>query len=298
MKKKVSVIMSVYNEKKEWIKESIDSILEQTYTNIEFIIILDNPNNFEAENLIKKYCIIDKRIIFIKNKKNLGLVKSLNIGLNRSTGYYIARMDADDISVNTRIERQVEYLTYNLDIDLLVTEAKFINEVGESIGKSVRFKSKENLMKSLRYKNRLIHPTWMFKSYMVKSGKINGYRDIPYAEDYDMACRIIVNGFVIDQLHEELLYYRIRENGITNSKYYSALKSSTFISEVYRKYNFEVEYVSKCNLLISDRKGEDIFNYINKKVNSKVIKLILGIACKYYRKANLNYLICRLKYNV
>lgn len=104
---KISVIMSTFNEKLEWVKEAIDSIINQTYRNIEFIIIVDNPNNIELKNMLEQYCIEDDRIKIIVNEFNIGLVKSLNKALKICSGEFIARMDADDISVKYRLEKQL-----------------------------------------------------------------------------------------------------------------------------------------------------------------------------------------------
>ena len=110
---KLSIIMPVYNEKVEWIKESIESIIYQTFTEFEFIIILDNPENKEAEKLLENYSKKDKRIRILKNKKNIGLVKTLNIGLDVANGEFIARMDADDIALPERFEKQMNFLIRN-----------------------------------------------------------------------------------------------------------------------------------------------------------------------------------------
>ncbi|MGL4742033.1 MAG: glycosyltransferase, partial [Sarcina sp.] len=91
--KKVSVIMGVYNEKISWVKETINSILEQTYKNIELIVILDNPENQELKIFLDSY---KDKIKFEVNDKNLGLVKTLNRAIDLANGEYIARIDADD----------------------------------------------------------------------------------------------------------------------------------------------------------------------------------------------------------
>ena len=74
----VSVILSAYNEEERWFREAVESIINQSYENFEFILILDNPNNTLLEEIINEYCNKDNRIVYIKNEKNLGLVKSLN----------------------------------------------------------------------------------------------------------------------------------------------------------------------------------------------------------------------------
>ena len=100
---KVSVIMSTYKEPIEWIQQSVDSILNQTYKNLEFIIIVDNPEYAELVSLLNDYADSDDRISVVVNNNNIGLVKSLNKALSFCTGEYVARMDADDISLPERL---------------------------------------------------------------------------------------------------------------------------------------------------------------------------------------------------
>src|SRR5690625_452840 len=94
----ITVLMSIYNEDMLWLRDSIESILNQTYQNFEFIIINDNPSNDINKVILKEYIKKDNRIKIIENDTNLGLTLSLNKGLRESTGLYIARMDADDIA--------------------------------------------------------------------------------------------------------------------------------------------------------------------------------------------------------
>ncbi len=104
MAEKISVIMSVYKEPEEQLRSSIESILKQTYSNFEFIIILDNPEEKWREDLINSYH--DNRIKFYVNEKNFGLTNSLNKALTYATGDYVARMDADDISMPDRLQNK------------------------------------------------------------------------------------------------------------------------------------------------------------------------------------------------
>ena len=102
----VSVIMSTYNADYDYLTESITSILDQTYKNLEFIIINDGSIT-NPKAIIDNFC--DNRIIYIENKFNLGITKCLNIALTYCSGKYIARMDDDDISLPDRIQKQVMY---------------------------------------------------------------------------------------------------------------------------------------------------------------------------------------------
>ena len=121
----ISVIMATYKEKIELLKVAIESILKQTYNNFEFIIILDNPENIEHIRCIENYQKNDDRIRFYINEKNMGLTKTLNKALSLSKGKYICRMDADDVSMPDRIEKQLHYLNqYHYDLILFQSSYK------------------------------------------------------------------------------------------------------------------------------------------------------------------------------
>ena len=117
--------MSVYNASK-FLNEAIESILNQTYKNFEFIII-DDGSTDNSTQIIEKYKKIDERIVFIENEKNVGLTKNLNKAIKLSTSDYIARMDADDISDVKRLEKQIKFLQENKDISIVGSCAKYIN---------------------------------------------------------------------------------------------------------------------------------------------------------------------------
>lgn len=210
----VSVIMSCYNEKIEWVETSINSILNQSYDNIEFIIICDNPKYNELIELLDKYKYKDNRIVLSINIQNLGLVKSLNKALKLCTGSYIARMDADDISNKNRIKKQVEYMVEN-QLDFVTSGAEIINENDKSIGFSKMFTDKDNLRNVLKYRNICIHPSWMFTRRVLDT--LEEYDEVTYVEDYDFLCRAILNGFDIKCIPENLIKYRVRENSVCRS---------------------------------------------------------------------------------
>ena len=133
----ISIIMSTYKEEESLLRQSIESILKQTYRDFEFIIILDNPENEMHKRVIEEYVLRDSRIHFYINEKNMGLTHSLNRGIDLAKGEYIARMDADDISLVDRLERQLEYLEKN-HYDLIGGITEMINEDGSLSYKSVK----------------------------------------------------------------------------------------------------------------------------------------------------------------
>ena len=127
---KVSVLMSVYNGDR-YLREAIDSILNQTLDNFEFIII-DDGSTDASNQIIKSYR--DPRLKMVKNKENIGLTKSLNIGIGLCCGEYIARMDADDISLPKRLEIQYKFMDDHPEVGICGTLNRGIenNKVGIS----------------------------------------------------------------------------------------------------------------------------------------------------------------------
>lgn len=204
----ISIIMSIYNETLKWISQAIESILGQTYTNFEFIIIVDNPR---IDNTIIEYIksveLRDKRVVVEFNEKNLGLARTLNKGISLSKGFYIARMDADDISAPDRLQKELAFLTNN-DYDVVSANKIDINENDEIVRKEPIIKRNPNT--TLEYSNIIVHPLVLAKSESLK--KMGGYRQLRNSEDYDLWLRMIDTGYKFGILEEYLLKYRIRSN--------------------------------------------------------------------------------------
>ena len=114
---KVSVCMPVYNTKPEYLREAVESILNQTFKDFEFLILSDSPDNTEIDKIISSYD--DKRIKYSKNTKNIGISESRNKLLKTAKGEYIAVFDHDDISLPNRLEKEVEYLDKNPDVSVV-----------------------------------------------------------------------------------------------------------------------------------------------------------------------------------
>ena len=113
---KISVIMSVYSERVDWIRKSIDSILNQTYSDFEFIIVNDKPDKEENAQLLEEYAARDSRIKVLTNEENIGLTKSLNKAFALAEGEFIARMDADDMALPERFKIQLEFMNAHPEI--------------------------------------------------------------------------------------------------------------------------------------------------------------------------------------
>lgn len=228
----ISVIMSTYKEDERLLRESIESILNQTYRDFEYIIILDYPDNDVHKSVIEEYALKDDRIHFYINEKNMGLTDSLNRGLSLCHGEYIARMDADDISLPNRLERQMKYLEKN-HYDLIGGITEMINENGSLLYsiKSVPTDPKK-INKALRYSQCIAHPTWLGKKEVFE--KNAGYRHMPLCEDYDFTLRAVLNGFVISNLNEAVLKYRMTSNSISRSNLFEQYLYMSYITNEYK----------------------------------------------------------------
>ena len=230
----ISVVMSAYNEKGNWFIKSIESILNQTYKNIELIVFIDNPKNNELIEIAQRYEKKDKRIKLIINEKNKGLVYCLNKGIELSNGRFIARMDADDISELDRFEKQFNYLNLNPECILVGSQMKLIDEEDKCMVNNISFPiENKKIKKMLKLTNTFCHPSILFiKDYVVEIG---GYRDIAYAEDYDLITRIVINGGKIANINEKLINYRVRKNGICQSNLNTQRQSEKYIKNNFKK---------------------------------------------------------------
>ena len=221
----LSVLMCAYRENPDDFKMAVESILAQTYSDFEFMIILDNPENQELEQIIRFYQEQDDRIRLIKNPRNLGLTRSLNRGLGFAKYEFIARMDSDDIAMPERFERQMALFEKHPSYAMVSANKIDIDENGEVITPNSPLpESYETIKNVMRFQNVIFHPTVMFRKEAVM--QLGGYREVTAAEDYDLWLRMLSSGFEIGILNEYLLKYRIRSQSISRSnlmkQYYAA----------------------------------------------------------------------------
>lgn len=206
----VTVLMSVYNGEK-YLSEAIDSILAQTYPDFEFLIIDDASSDGSLE-IIKSYA--DPRIKLIANSERMGLAANLNRGIQLACGDYIARMDADDISMPQRLEKQVAFMQANSDIAASGTCAVDMNESGRDL-KVRKVLRGEALRRWAWVPSPLIHPTVIFKKNVVE--KFGYDVSLEPAEDYGLWIGLHCAGERLDNLSEVLLRYRVHEQSVTSS---------------------------------------------------------------------------------
>lgn len=199
---KVSVVMSVYNCER-FLGEAIESILNQTFKDFEFIIINDGSTDSSGE-IIKSYK--DTRIVFLE-QENKGLTASLNRGIEIAKGEYIARMDADDISHLERLDKQVRFLDENLEYALVGTWVQEIDEYGKLIKLWKMGGTDKEIKQVLPRYNCFVHGSTMFKKKCFEMG--GGYRASmrQFTEDYDLWLRISER-FKVANIGEILYYLR------------------------------------------------------------------------------------------
>lgn len=208
----VSVVMSVYNGEK-FLQKAIDSILTQTYRDFEFIII-DDCSLDKSIEIINSYN--DTRIRLIRNEQNMRLPASLNKGIRLATGKYIARMDADDISVSNRLAKQVEYMDSHPDVAVVGGSFQAIDEDGNDLYVHHAMMG-EKLSKYCLMPSPLAHPTVMMRRDVIVDNNLFYDEQYSSAQDYDLWQRINKK-FRMDNLRDILLMYRIQGNSISVAK--------------------------------------------------------------------------------
>ncbi|MCU0532598.1 MAG: glycosyltransferase [Hydrococcus sp. Prado102] len=212
---KVSVVMSVYNGSR-YLRQSIESILNQTRTDFEFVIVNDGSTDNSWE-ILTEYANLDRRIVLLDNKENIGLTKSLNKGLAQAQGDYIARQDADDVSLPNRLEKQATLLNERAEIVLCSCDIESIDGEGRPIHKIQRVCPPDIVAWYLLFYNHLAgHSQVMFrrKPVIELGGYCENYR---YSQDYELWCRLVKVG-KIAIVSEILLQQRFHQTSISAQK--------------------------------------------------------------------------------
>ena len=274
----ISVILPVYNGEK-YLSEAIESILNQTYENFEFIIINDGSTDNSLE-LIEKYKEIDNRIIVI-SRENKGLIGTLNEGIEKSRGKYIARMDQDDISLPNRFEEQIKIMENNEEI---IVCGSWINIFGNNIkNKIVKYYQKDKQIKSnLLLSCCFAHPSVMMRKDVFVDNDIWYDMDFKNAEDYHLWTQLAKVGKFYN-IPKVLLNYRFLETSITRV----ADKNELQRREVYE--NIFKEALSLIDYKMNEEEIELSF-IISHKDRIKVNKIDLNKLRMYFdRVVQANY---------
>lgn len=263
MKPKVTIIMPVFNEV-QFIRSSIESVLSQTFTDYELIIIDDGSDDGSSE-IIRTFH--DARIKYLCNSHNIKLIATLNRGIDLAQGEYIARMDADDISLPGRLARQVEILDANPAVGVCSTWAKFIDQKGAELG-VLKTPVGKRLQKLFWRPSPIVHAACMARASIFKKNRYNlAFED---AEDYELwlrlygTCRFmnIAEPFYLIRRHDLSVSEKNRERQLRNSyaAFCSFLNNQSvsypeFMSLLNLAYEISPFRRLQCYLLASQRTG-------------------------------------------
>ena len=280
----VTVILTVYN--RPTVIKTIDSILRQTYTNFELLII-DNASTDNTVEKIKK--INDKRIKLVVNEENRGQTYSLNRGLKLATGKYIARIDSDDIALPARLEKQVSFLENNPDYGLCGCWVRYIND-DDQLNITMKTPTTDKGLRLLQNVTcGIYHPASMFRTDIITKNHITYDTDIKMAEDYALWGKIMQFSKALN-LPEILLYYR-RGNFNDSEKYREIMIMESFAVRETICRNQIDDSTALSNMLniidIEKKERKSIFDFIF------VLRFYFHYLNKNFSKTELDYGILR-----
>lgn len=266
----VSVIMATFNEPKQFIEESISSILHQTYSNFE-LLIADDSTKEETIEVIDNFATNDNRVRVIRKEKRMGFVCALNIALKEAKGDYIARMDGDDMSLPDRFVKQIEFLESHAKIDVLGGAMNIINEKSEVTSSRHYPTGGYKLLFWMALRTALGHPSVMFRRKIIDNGFF--YNEIMNrgCEDTDLWLRLRNNGYKIANLNDIIVNYRV----IVDMA--SKRKKDDEVNYFARKNNLSVKYfffdiISLIVFKIRIYMPTSIYTWLYKKENCQQFK--------------------------
>ena len=207
----ISVLMPVYNGEK-YLAEAIQSIIAQTYGDFELLVI-DDGSTDNSFQIVKEFAQLDARIRLIHKDENQGLVSALNLGLDLARGEYIARMDADDISLPQRLEKQVTYMQAHPEVGVIGSRIRYMDAKGNlsTIPKTARLDI--NIRWSLFFENPFSHPVVMMRKAVIDRYNLRYDPRATHVEDYEFWGRFLMVTEGVN-LPEILLHYRIHPGSV------------------------------------------------------------------------------------
>ncbi len=201
--------MPIYNSA-PYLETAVQSILGQTFEDFEFIIVDDGSTDGSAQIL---QSLSDSRVVLLSNNENRGLIYSLNLGVAVARGQYIARMDADDVSVKHRFQKQINFLREHPECAVCGTWARLMDAHGELGRTWKRVTQPDEVRAALLFQSPLIHPSVMGKSEVFKAHPYNP--EAAHCEDYALWLELAEHGFRLCNLGEVLLHYRLHGSNIS-----------------------------------------------------------------------------------
>lgn len=263
---KLSIVTCVYNAERH-VVESLDSIFDQPYKNFELILVHDCSTDNTREILLR---YAEKpNVVFLENKYNEGVPFSRNRAFLAAKGEYIAIHDADDVTLSQRFEKQVKFLDEHQEITFIGGHAIRISDTGMQIGNMVYPpESTEGAFRVIRqFKlNPIIDPSSMFRRQPILD--IGGYRmepELRTVQDFDLWCRLLIEGRLLYNFQEPLIKYRINPHGVTRIRKSEQVLATDFVWAAFKRRSFPKV------LLRPERFSEDFeLDFLNDKGDDNV----------------------------
>lgn len=230
-----SVLMSVYvKENAKWLLESLNSIVEQSYSPNEIVLVCDGPLTEALNKAIEDFSNWHPGLMkIIRLNKNMGLGKALSVGLEHCSNEYVARMDTDDISMPSRCEKQLSLMIQD-GLDIVSSPVlEFYKSTGDSSVMRDVPESHEEILEYAKFRNPFNHPAIVFKKSCVKAA--GGYQDLPFAEDYYLWVRMLANGCRSANVKDPLVYMRMNEGS------YERRGGTTLLRSLSRLYRYMID---------------------------------------------------------
>ncbi len=229
----ISVILPCFNVER-FLDEALDSIVSQTYRDLEIICIDDGSSDSTLE-ILKKYADRDKRIVLVENGKNLGLIDTLNKGVLLAKGEFIARMDADDISLKNRFAKQLDFMMNNSNVDIMSGSFARIDESGKIL------KNQESICISpigcefaSFFFTPINHPSMFCKAIVLKENPYVKTGQSLHCEDYELWSRLIRRSYFFSNLKQPISNIRVNSQSV--SRKFEAIQVENFVTLVNEHY--------------------------------------------------------------
>lgn len=292
----VTVLMPVYNGEK-YLNEAIDSILNQTFTDFEFLIINDGSID-NSEEIILSYK--DPRIVYIKNEQNIKLISTLNKGLELSKGKYIVRIDADDIAIDNRLQEQVKFMDANPNISVCGSNVIMMLPDGNDINVNYPQNDDDIRLRMLQ-DSPFAHPAVIIRKSVLITESLKYNHNYLHIEDYQLWFKLSLNN-TLHNLNITLLKYRVHNSQISHVHRADQLElNSKLLSEIFSiiipnsnnndhkllqhffaytlHKKWEGKSILRISYLLNNFKAKNIHNYCNKSVVSFIKQRFWDIIC-------------------
>ncbi len=265
--------MSVFNAE-DYLKDAVESILNQSYSNFKFIIFEDASTDNSLQ-ILEDFEEKDQRIKLIKNTVNQGskgFIINLNHGLEMADTEFIARMDADDISAPDRFEKQLDYLEKNKNIFMVGSDLQFIDREGNNTKLLLALSSDDDIKKNMLKNISMYHPVLLFRN----DKKIKYREKMQYCEDYDLYLQMMTENYSFGNINEPLLKYRILDTSMSRQQ--DKVIKNLFVHKAKELFKERLEI---------GQDSYDSFNpgeYLNiyKNPSKNLVKKSIIVSKKYY----------------